>query len=1316
MKNLFRFLGIGGLVLATVGAFGQDGVMFNGQDDMCDGQFFDDGGTDGAPYTDTDYTYTICPDNPGDVIQIEFVAFQLQTSPNPNNSDYLAIYDGDGTGAPSLGSYSGNDLQGLAVTGTTNNVTGCLTFVFTVNTGNTNAMPGWEGLVSCTTPCDPPTSVAEITDPVPADPAEPSVGVCLNEAVSFDGSASFAAAGFSISEYIWNFDDGEVDNTSGATVSHSFAEPGEYIVTLTVVDNNGCNSLTLDPLQVLVSTIPIFQTDFLAEVCLGGEACADGSPIESTTWTALPPQVVAGETYLADGAGFSYSTSLTFDFFEPDAVLEDCDDLLNVLVNMEHSYMGDLQIELECPDGTTVVLVGYPNGGGSTFLGEAIDDGSTDPGIGWDYFWDPDATNGTWGDNAGGWGSSLESGSYESDNDMCAFEGCPLNGDWTLSVIDNLAIDNGYIFYWGINFNPALFPGITTFTPEIGLGSDSTWWESNTPFSFLSDDENTACITPDALGEYDLTYFSINDFGCQFDTTITMTVVPGPLIDAGVDLTFCDEPVQLSPEVSVDGDAADCVLTLEMNDTFGDGWNGSSVDIVVNGVVQENFTLAAGSTADETFVVTGGASIQVIYQDVAFANEISMILWDDQGNEIFSVGPGGFADGDVLWDGTCGGFGTYVYEWSPPDGLDDPNIPNPVADISETTTYTVTVYPDGFLGCASEDDITIEIDPLGDPGQSADYTFCFHEGEFDLFELLGGNPVGGGVWTDGAGNVIGDTTFDTYTDAGDVFTYTVSNGGCTGEAQIDITVIPQGDPICCEFTYLDAVTDPVCNGYVDGAYSISVSESTEGGPWNIYLLDQFGTEISNQSSDGSSVTFSAMAAGDYTIQLEDAGLCVIDFDIELIDPPAIILEAVPDTTVCINGMAQLTAWSPQDPNGTWEYLWDSGLGSGTTVFDFPTEASTYEVFVVNDVGCISSVETINVGLYTPLNVTAMDDLTICENTSANVSLLGSGGGLAPYNYQWTYNGQIIGDDEEENYAPNENGTFCITLTDACETPAVQDCLELTIEEPIVVMIDADTTQGCYPADINLMVHPDIDPALYSTAQWTISDGWFELNAQEFEHTFDNAGFFDIDVTLTSPFGCQYSASFNNYITVYNNPTAGFHADPQPTQAPDTEINFYDWSVGNIAEWHWEFDPANLLGESFEQNPKFEFPYGHGGDYPVLLTVTDIHGCQDQVLRTIVIDDIFNVFVPNSFTPNSDGFNDYFGVEGTDIDPDRYHFMIFDRWGEKVFDSVDPTEVWTGGFQNGDHYVPDDVYMWRLVVYSKTRPERHEILGYVTIIR
>jgi subtilisin-like proprotein convertase family protein len=103
---------------------------------------------------------------------------------------------------------------------------------------------------------------------------------------------------------------------------------------------------------------------------------------------------------------------------------------------MEHSFMGDLEIAIECPSGQTIILVDYPNGGGGTFLGVPIDD-DTQPavqGTGFQYCWDPNSTNGTWSANSGG---TLPAGSYESDNPMAGLVGCDLNGDWTLIVTDN---------------------------------------------------------------------------------------------------------------------------------------------------------------------------------------------------------------------------------------------------------------------------------------------------------------------------------------------------------------------------------------------------------------------------------------------------------------------------------------------------------------------------------------------------------------------------------------------------------------------------------------------------------------------------------------------------------------------------------------------------------------------------------------------------------------------------------------------------------------------------------------------------------------
>lgn len=522
---------------------GQEFLMTDGETvNTCSGVFADDGG--GGSYGANSMTYTICPDSPGDVIQVDFVAFNM-TFVNQNNADYLIIYDGPTEGSSPPFFYTGTDLQGLPVTASVNNASGCLTFVLQNGTGNSSNLPGWEGIISCTTPCDPPTSVNNYVD-IPDAINGITTTACVGETIEFTGAGSAAGAGFTIDQYMWNFDYGVLDSLSGENASFTFEEPGEYLVSLTVFDNNGCASQNIEPLQILVSTIPAVDMEWEESVCFG-ETIDMSAIAEGVTWTSLPPQVVAGETYLADGAGFSYSSSLNFDFFEPDAVLENCDDLLDISVNMEHSYLGDLEINIECPNGTLITLLDFgANNGGGTFLGEAVDDGlTTTQGVGYDYGWAPDATNGFIYDNANASGGIANAGIYQSNEDMCDLVGCPLNGSWTFSVIDNLGADNGWIFEWGINFNPSLFPDITTFTPTVGQDIDSTWWTGPTGATVI-DQGNQITFVPDAPGFYDFTFNTVNSFECEYDTTITVEITPVDDIEAWSDPNpECGEPLEI---------------------------------------------------------------------------------------------------------------------------------------------------------------------------------------------------------------------------------------------------------------------------------------------------------------------------------------------------------------------------------------------------------------------------------------------------------------------------------------------------------------------------------------------------------------------------------------------------------------------------------------------------------------------------------------------------------------------------------------------------------------------------------------------------
>ena len=120
--------------------------------------------------------------------------------------------------------------------------------------------------------------------------------------------------------------------------------------------------------------------------------------------------------------------------FSPGQVLLDASlEIDNLYINMEHSYMGDLVIYLICPNGQSIQV--HDQAGAGTYLGEPVDDEAepNTPGVGYDYYWSPDATNGSWGDNAGG--GTLPAGTYQSAQTFAYLDGCPLNGVWQIEIV-----------------------------------------------------------------------------------------------------------------------------------------------------------------------------------------------------------------------------------------------------------------------------------------------------------------------------------------------------------------------------------------------------------------------------------------------------------------------------------------------------------------------------------------------------------------------------------------------------------------------------------------------------------------------------------------------------------------------------------------------------------------------------------------------------------------------------------------------------------------------------------------------------------------
>lgn len=475
-------------------------TMTNGNITACSGTFFDPGST--GDYGDNqDFTYTICPSTPGAKLQALFTSFSTESC-----CDYLTIYDGSSTSAPTLGTYNGTNSPGT-VQATPSNPTGCLTFVFHSDISITST--GWEAVLSCIQPCQTITSNFVSSNEAPG--ADGVIRLCQGQSVNLVGSGTFSNSGTGAT-YVWSMGNGVT--VTGTNINYTYPSVGSYSVNLTITDPSGCTNTNAINRNIQVSTTPTITTSATPATLCTNQTSAFAANVTMTPYTVNCTPPVSGTTFLPDGSGVSYQTSITTNCFNPTQTITQISDFNNVCLTMEHSFLGDLQIELICPNGQTMILKSYAQGGGGTYLGNPIDDVTSGPGTGRIYCFTPTATtlmvNGATSAAGTPSGSSINGGNYMPTQSFSNLIGCPLNGAWTIRVTDNLSLDDGYIFNWDVNFNAAL-TSATSFTPTIV----SQGWVPAA--NLTSTSSTTANVVPTATGNNQCFTYSVTDnFGCTY--------------------------------------------------------------------------------------------------------------------------------------------------------------------------------------------------------------------------------------------------------------------------------------------------------------------------------------------------------------------------------------------------------------------------------------------------------------------------------------------------------------------------------------------------------------------------------------------------------------------------------------------------------------------------------------------------------------------------------------------------------------------------------------------------------------------------------
>jgi len=255
---------------------------------------------------------------------------------------------------------------------------------------------------------------------------------------------------------------------------------------------------------------------------------------------------------------------------------------------------------------------------------------------------------------------------------------------------------------------------------------------------------------------------------------------------------------------------------------------------------------------------------------------------------------------------------------------------------------------------------------------------------------------------------------------------------------------------------------------------------------------------------------------------------------------------------------------------------------------------------------------------------------------------------------------------------------------------------------------SSTTVGCVPAAFEFA---DLINTPGSVVEWQFGDGTISNQPVLANHVYTTPGCYDVTLSVISANGCPNALTLYDYICVYALPFADFSASNNGVYTVAEAIaEFTDNSLNGYL-YSWDFGDGN---SSTMTNPVHVYTDGVG-QYVVTLVVFNEAGCSDTAKQLVVIKEDVVVYVPNSFTPNNDGANDVFlPVITSGVVESQYQLLIFNRWGEVIFQTDDIYAGWDGTF-NGT-IVQDGVYIWQMEYLSKVSSEIVRQRGHVNLFR
>jgi gliding motility-associated-like protein len=481
-----------------------------------------------------------------------------------------------------------------------------------------------------------------------------------------------------------------------------------------------------------------------------------------------------------------------------------------------------------------------------------------------------------------------------------------------------------------------------------------------------------------------------------------------------------------------------------------------------------------------------------------------------------------------------------------------------------------------------------------------------------------------------------------------------------------------------EYPVISALNDTICFGQ---STSIIPTVDLAGGTytWSPFTSAAPNITVSPTTTTTYQVVYSLFGCNDTALT-------------EIYVKPVSIPQ-VANQTICNGQNATLTA-SAGIAGG--DYIWSNGQTT-TSIIVNPSTTTNYSVQYDLD-GCLSSSVNSTVTV-NPVPTLGVNNATICAGDIATLSAIVN---LPSGTFTWGNPPVAGGSSLSITPLNNTSITVNYTLNGCNSLPATS---AITVKPLPIATFTSNVTEGCVPLSVTFTA----DDPTNTDYIWTTSNS-LNGNGSNATINFQSSGDFNVSLT-TNLNGCIVTQTANNYIQVDNYPIASFSSSVLVFSEQNQFVQFENNSIG-AASYSWSFGDGQV---STLENPDHIFLSTDQGA-TILLTAISLHGCTDTVSFDIPFDPGLIYYIPNSFTPDGDMFNQTFNpIFSSGADPYNFTMNIYNRWGEVIFETHDISIGWDGSYGMGTKCEPG-TYTYEIIMKFPNIDERKRIHGSVNLIR